>query len=161
MPHVLLVCTANICRSPVAVALLTQRLKEENLKGWTVSSAGTWAQKGLPASPNSVAVMAERGLDLTDHVSRPVEPVLMEAADLVLCMELGHVEALQTEFPLHAHKVFTLSQMSGPSYSIADPYGGPLLGYIQMAAEIGALLEAGFPRILELARSNASTRATS
>jgi protein-tyrosine-phosphatase len=149
-PHVLVVCTANICRSPVAEALLRRRLAAAGRGAWQVSSAGTWAEPGRPASRFSGLLMAQQGDTLDQHRSRPVTAALLDDADLILCMESGHAEALRAEFPQQAHKVYLLSEMSGRNYSISDPYGGSLDEYRQMVRDVSAALDAGLPRIIEL-----------
>ncbi len=152
MAHILIVCTANICRSPVAEALLRDRLRQRGLDEWRVSSAGTWAQWDRGASQFSIDVMGKAGLDITGHRARMVDAALLAEADLVLCMEKGHVEALQIEFPTQAAKIHLLSAMTGANYSVHDPYGEPLASYQQMAAELTDLIDAGLERIIELAR---------
>ena len=97
MPHVLFICTANICRSPVAEGVLRRSLAERELTDWTVSSAGTWAMVARRASTNSIEVMAQRGVDINSHRARMVDEEILAEADLVLCMETGHVEALRAE----------------------------------------------------------------
>lgn len=154
MPHVLFVCTANICRSPVAQAILRERLKE----GWTVTSAGTWATEGRGAAENSRLVLAERGIDLDDHRSQMIDEEMVASADLVLCMETGHAEALRTEFSHYADKIFMLSEMVGKQFSIADPYGEPKEAYERMAREVEELIDEGLPLIIELAGENARKR---
>ncbi|MCB8944726.1 MAG: low molecular weight protein arginine phosphatase [Ardenticatenaceae bacterium] len=154
MSHILIVCTANICRSPVGEAVLRDRLQKQGLPDWTVASAGTWALDGHSASPHSVTVMAEKGLDLREHLAQTVTGQMLAEADLVLCMELGHVEALQAEFPRHRDKIFLFSEMVGKRYSVADPYGGPLDGYQRMAQEVTNLVDNGLERIITLARAN-------
>jgi protein-tyrosine-phosphatase len=151
MPHVLLVCTANICRSPVAEAILRDRLQQAGLTDWTVRSAGTWALAARGASRFSRDLMAEQGLDISKHQAIMIDEQQLATADLVLCMESGHVEALQIEFPQYAPKIYMLSQMVGRRYNIADPYGGPIIAYRDMVQEIMWLIEAGLPRIIELA----------
>lgn len=151
MAHILVVCTANICRSPVAEAVLRDRLYQADFTDWTVSSAGTWAVMARGASRFSAELMAEQGFDLSDHRAKIVDEALLETADLVLCMETGHAEALKVEFPHYAPKIFLLSQMVGHHYSISDPYGGPIDGYRHMVAEVTRLIEKGLPRIIELA----------
>jgi protein-tyrosine-phosphatase len=156
MPHIMIVCTANICRSPVGAALLRRRLAADpETAGWTVSSAGTWALVGKGAASNSIAVMAELGLDITDHRAQLVTSTLMAGADLILCMESGHAEALRVEFPSDADRVFLLSEMTDMRYSISDPYGGPLPEYVQMATDVERLIDEGFSRIKELASAGA------
>ncbi len=156
MAHILVVCTANICRSPVAMAVLRDRFVREGLDDWTVSSAGTWAVVQRGAAQYSRAAMAQYGLDLDDHVASMVQEHMLADADLVLCMEEGHVEALQHEFPRYAYKVYPLTAMAGPVYSIADPYGGQYIEYQRMAAEITRVIDRGLDRIIALAQDNSA-----
>ena len=139
MPEILVVCTANICRSPVVEAVLRARLRERGLDGWRVSSA-------------------ERGLDIRGHRSRRAEERHLAAADLVLCMEWGHKEALSIEYPEHRDRIYLLTEMVGDDREVDDPIGGPRFAYQRMAAEVVELIEKGLPRILTLARRNARRR---
>jgi protein-tyrosine phosphatase len=154
MTHILVICTANICRSPVAEGLLRDRLSKRGLEDWTVGSAGTWAQETRGASANSVKVMSEYGLDIQDHVARMVEEQHLSEADLVLCMESGHVEALRAEFPDQAFKIYMISEMVGLSYSVHDPFGEPLSSYQRMGADLARLIDNGMDRIVQLAEEN-------
>ena len=152
MPSVIFVCTANICRSPVAEALFADWLRRQpDAQAWQVSSAGTWADDGEPASTYSCEVLGERGLDISRHRARRVDRAMVAAADLVLCMTRSQREAMHADFPEFAGRIQLLSAMAGPAYDIADPYGGPRQGYVEMVAEIEHLLAAGGPRILALA----------
>ncbi len=152
MPTVIFICTANICRSPVAEVLFADWLRRRSVAGdWRVSSAGTWAEDGAPASSYSSEVLAELGLDLKQHRARRVDRQMIAAADLLLCMTRSQREALQAEFPDLADRIHLLSAMSGPAYDIHDPYAGPRQGYVEMVSEVQHLLEAGGPRIVELA----------
>ena len=154
MVHILIICTANICRSPVAEAILRDRLSKRGLQDWTVSSAGTWAQQVRGASENSVIVVSEYGLDIRDHQARMVEEENLNEADLVLCMEIGHAEALKAEFPDKSYKIFLISEMSGRTFSVNDPFGEPLIAYRRMAAELEGLIDNGMDRIVQLAEEN-------
>lgn len=159
MPHILFVCTANICRSPVAEGLLRRRIEEEFMDGWTVSSAGTWVLEERGASRNSVVVMAQRGIDIADHISRGITAEMLSDADLILCMESGHAEALAAEFPKEtAGKIYMLTQMVGRRHDVADPYGMELPEYQQMAEEVEELIDKALPRIRQLASDNAQSR---
>lgn len=158
MANILIVCTANVCRSPVAEALLRDRLNKHGLEDWHVGSAGTWATMGQPASYYSVEILSEEGLDIAGHSSRAIDGQIIEESDLVLCMELGHVEALKAEFPQHASRIYALSEMIGELYSVHDPIGGPRPAYEKMVAELTRLIEDGLPRIIKRARTNEEKR---
>lgn len=151
MPHILVICTANICRSPVGEVILRDRLYKQGLSDWTVASAGTWGLDGHSASLSSVTIMAEQGFDLAEHSAQTITKTMLAEADLVLCMELGQVEALQAEFPQYREKVFVLSEMVGKRYSISDPYGGPIEGFRRMVKEVTSLIDGGLPKIVALA----------
>jgi hypothetical protein len=69
-------------------------------------------------------------------------------------MEIGHAEALRVEFPEYAKKIYLLSEMVGKEYSIADPFGGPYVGYQHMAEEVTDLIDRGLERIITLAEAN-------
>lgn len=157
-PHILVVCTANICRSPVGEALLRAKLRTLGLAEWVVSSAGTWAITGNSAAPFSVALLAKRGLDISSHRSRPVNRAVLDRSDLVLCMEITHQQQIQQAFPSFAGKVFTIRQMVDQPGSVRDPYGGNLPDYEQMVAELDRLIEQGFPKIQALAQANFEKR---
>ncbi len=69
MKKVLFICTANICRSPMAMGLLRQRLRQDGLDGEVeVASAGVYGLDGSPASQPGVEVLAERGIDIAGQI---------------------------------------------------------------------------------------------
>ena len=156
--RILIVCTGNLCRSPMAMALLQAKLaRDEARQDWKVESAGTWATEGRPASAHAVSEMAEREADLSDHQARPVTDEAVANADLVLVMTKNHAEALKTAFPEHAHKVYLLSQMVGREYDIQDPYGGSRMEYASTAKELEELIDSGYERIVTLAEGSTSS----
>jgi protein-tyrosine phosphatase len=159
MPRILVVCTANICRSPAAQALLQHALAQAHLGDWIVESVGTWALDDHPATDYMVDLMAQRGLDLTAHRARSVDRSMLEQADLVLVMAHGHAEALCQEFLDQADKIFLLSEMKdGRRYDVRDPYGGTLADYRVCVAQLSDLIEGGLERIIQLTRENAAKR---
>lgn len=158
MPNILVVCTANICRSPVVQALLTKQLYTNGRTDFSVDSAGTWVTATRGAAQNSILLMAEQGLDISRHRAKVVDKTRIANADLVLCMASGHVEALQIEFPEFEERIYLLSEMAGKLYSIADPYGGSLKEYQEMVREVSQLIEKGLGQIIRLAEENAQKR---
>jgi protein-tyrosine-phosphatase len=151
MRSVLIICTANQCRSPMAMALLRSKTGESPGE-WKIESAGTWAVEGAPANQKTQQVLAELGLDLRDHKSRMVTGEMLAAFNLILVMEPGHKEALEIEFPAAANRVFLLSEMIGLSFTITDPVGGEIEGYRATAREIDHILTEGLEKINILAQ---------
>ena len=90
--NILVVCVGNICRSPMAEALLKSALREQ--EGFKVESAGLGALVGYPAAEDTVALMDEMGIDITAHRARQIHPDMVAEADLVLVMESGHKRAI-------------------------------------------------------------------
>ena len=84
MKTVLIVCTGNVCRSPMAMGLLRQRLAQNGLDDQIqVHSAGVFALEGSPASQPGVELLAERGVDISDHRGHSVSTEDMTEADVV------------------------------------------------------------------------------
>ncbi|MEX1019471.1 MAG: hypothetical protein WDZ49_07425 [Litorilinea sp.] len=154
MPNVLLVCTANRCRSPMAMAILRQLLANDGPTPWQVESAGTWTRDGLPAMPHAQTVMAEIGLDIRHHLSRAITGDIVTRQQLILVMESGHREALVMEFPDHADRIALLSAMAGPAFDIQDPVAGTLDDYRTTAQHLQSLLTQGLPTIRQRAQSH-------
>ncbi len=158
-PTILFVCLGNLCRSPMAECFLRERLKREGREAeYQVRSAGTWASNGQPASAYAIQTMLERGIDISGHRSHSLTKKDVEEADLILVMEARHREAIGREFPESRGKLYLLSEMVGRRHDIADPYGGPLVGYRRCARELERLIERGYSRILKLADSNFETK---
>lgn len=152
MPRVLFVCTANICRSPIAQGLLEKRLQEHGSgEAWEVHSAGTWTEEGRRAHRTVQMLMKERGIDLSEHRTREVDGDLLAVSDLVLTMTPGQKEALQVEFPAQAEKVYLLSELVGKVDSVEDPHGNPerTCTYRETVEKIAGYLE-GVPESLEV-----------
>ena len=116
--HILVVCIGNICRSPMAEALLRNALRGQ--EGFSVESAGLGALADEPATEHAVALMSERGIDISSHRARQLQPELVNKADLILVMESGHKKAIETADVTVRGKVFRLGETS--DRDIADPY---------------------------------------
>jgi protein-tyrosine phosphatase len=150
MKTILFVCTANICRSPMAAALMRKHLAALGLSDQVeVQSAGVWAREGSSASEGSATVLARQGISLGDHRSQPMTAQFLEQAEIVLVMEEEHRRSLFYLEPKHLRKVFLLTEMVGRSDDVTDPYGGPIEGYAETAKLLDELIAAGLPRILK------------
>jgi len=151
MRSVLFVCTANICRSPMAMGLMRLRAASDT-EEWRIESAGIFAQPGYPPAYNTLEVLRTRGIDLSAYSSRPITRDMIEDFYLILVMERNQREALRAAFPQHTGKIFMLSQMFGNRVSdVVDPVGGPLVDFEETAREIEQILEKGYVRIRKLA----------
>jgi protein-tyrosine-phosphatase len=145
--NVLFVCTGNICRSPLAAALLVRGLKEQGVEV-TVTSAGTGAWDGAPASEGAYLVGLERGLDLSGHRARLLSRDVVEQADLILTMARHHrarVDELGGE-----GRVFVLGEYAGregDDVEVSDPFGGDLGVYRDTCVELEALTAAVAERL--------------
>jgi len=123
---VLMVCSGNTCRSPMAEGLLTKLWRDAGepfpIK---VISRGTNAFPGFPASPEAVSVMKGRGIDLSGHSSWPVAEKDLADADIVIAMTRSHKGTLLTRFPQHSHKIWTLSELVPAEVpgDVDDPLG--------------------------------------
>jgi len=151
IPSVLFICTANICRSPMAEGLFRALIREEfnDQMPWRIESAGTWTRNGLSAAPYSIQAMAERGIDISNHQTRTIEEINLEEFDLILTMESGHKEAIQVEFPEARDRVFMLSELIKQKTPIFDPVGLPIEVFRKTADHIDQILCDGFPVILQ------------
>jgi len=150
MRSVLFVCTANICRSPMAMGLLRARAKGEKDE-WRIDSAGVWAQRGFPVAQYTLEVLTARGIDLDNYASKPLTVEMVRDFYLILTMERNQQEALHFAFPQYTGKIFMLSQMVGKKNDIVDPVGGPMAEFETTAQEIEQILNKGFVRIRKLA----------
>jgi protein-tyrosine-phosphatase len=152
MTAVLLVCTANICRSPMAEAILKKLLSTRpDANQWHVESAGTWAMEGSPPAILSQFVMEKMGLDISSHLSQPTSLELLQNFDLVLTMEDKHKKYLNDHFGEFEERVYMLSEMVGEWEDIPDPIGGELIDYEETAYLLERILTDGFDKIVELA----------
>jgi protein-tyrosine-phosphatase len=131
--HVLVVCTANICRSPMAAALLRHALagQPEPLRSIPVISAGTSARTGEPVTDLSAASLKKVGLDISGHRSQPVTGELLTGALAVICMTESHRASIAASArPVPANLwLFRQFLPPGADPEIPDPYGSPLRVY--------------------------------
>ena len=113
---ILVVCTGNICRSPIG-----ERLLRQQLPGKQISSAGVWGMEGSPADEGAQYVALRHGISLDDHRARKLTPGLMQKADLILVMEPEHLRFIAAVSPECRGKSLLFGQWLENS-DIPDPY---------------------------------------
>ena len=113
---IVFVCTGNTCRSPMAEGYL----KSKNIRDVEVLSFGIFAD-GSKVSENSAAVMSEIGVDIKDHISRPLDNRIFDA-DKIYCMSESHASMLSA-VGVDKEKIFVLSG------GIPDPFGSGMDSY--------------------------------
>lgn len=146
---IITVCTANICRSPMAAALLQHALsaQPEPLRSIPVVSAGVAARVGEAASEHSVTALKKVGIDLASHRSQPLTQRMLDEAFAVLCMTESHRAMIQVQAEPVPPNLFLFRQFLPDKVDkeIGDPYGGPLRVYEmardEMVEAIPALIE--------------------
>ena len=138
MFKILVVCTANICRSPAAQHFLLQSLKGKQV---TVTSAGTLALDGNAADPTIQTLMLERAFDgITEHRSRALMPSHLTQADLVLCMSRDHMTRVQKLNPLSMNKTRLLGHWENQA-EVDDPVGRSTQTYARSLDEMQRLTD--------------------
>lgn len=143
---ILLVCTGNTCRSPMAESMCRQMIAErQGCKpseladhGVIVMSAGISAMTGARPSPEAVSVMSKMGLELADHESQLLTEHLIRQADIIWTMTASHRQAIVAQRPEAASRTWVLGRNQA---DIADPIGGPLEFYEKCAQQMKAELE--------------------
>lgn len=139
--RVVLVCTGNTCRSPLAEALLRQALAERGVADVEVLSAGTGAWEGAPASEGAYLVGLESGLDLSSHRARLVTSQLVAASDLILTMARHHrARVLELGGDDRVHLLGEYAGRSGAAAEVADPFGADLEVYRETRDDLTALV---------------------
>ncbi|MGK2962737.1 MAG: low molecular weight protein arginine phosphatase [Gemmatimonadaceae bacterium] len=134
---ILFVCSGNTCRSPLAEAVLKRMAAEAGRGDIEVSSAGTQAWDGSPASDGSMLIGLERGLDLSAHRSRQLAPGMLEEADIVLVMAPSHLAQAKEMYPsANVHLLGGYVAGRGSAATVQDPFGGDLAAYRETADDI-------------------------
>ena len=138
--QILFVCTANVCRSPMAEAIFNGLTEERGL-AWRAESAGVAALVDEDITPNARSALDEVGIYANEHRARQVGEEMLEEADLVLGMGPRHVATLRRRFGDLSERVYTLPEYAlgaPPEEGIPDPYGQTMTAF---RASVCQLLE--------------------
>lgn len=147
--RILIVCAGNTCRSPLAAAMLKAKLSAvPELAGFAVTSAGTSALAGAPASEGSYPIAIEHGLDLSDHRAQLLTRDQVKVADLILTMTEAQAERVASlGGAMKVHTLPAFARAPDSRREVIDPFGGDVEGYREAGAHIEMLLEAIIARL--------------
>jgi len=157
MFNVLIICTGNTCRSPMAEGILKSLLKERGIEDIRVTSAGIGAMEGLPASPFAIKAARAWNVDISGHLSRQLNKRLIAEADLILAMSSEHVEFVARQDRTAMKKTFLIKGFpalySSSQENVRDPIGGMLDDYNETFMELYEVLRRAEGLIVKWAES--------
>ena len=144
MKKIMFICSGNTCRSPLAEGLFKKYLNDNKITDIEVSSAGVGAFPGDAVSVNSILVAGNRGIDISDHRARNINPEHLLTTDLFFCMSDSHKQVIAKY--CDEDKIVVLD--------VPDPYGRPIETYEECAKK----LEGQFSEILQKIRDTVVIR---
>jgi protein-tyrosine-phosphatase len=140
----------------MAEGILKDRVKRMGLKGIRIESAGTWGLEGEPAARHAIDVCSDRGVDISGHVARRLSPEMIAESDLVLTMEMEHLQEVLDLLPHARDKTRMLSQYGAQDKRIdkpiRDPFQRPRQAYVRCFEEIEAHVDALVEELLSGAK---------
>lgn len=120
---ILVLCTGNTCRSPIAEYMLKAATERHGLEV-AIKSAGLGALAGQPADPYAIKVARKHGLDIEPHRARQLTEEHLQDCELVLVMESWQQAELELRYPFLRGRVYLLGKWN--EKQIEDPYRKPI-----------------------------------
>lgn len=145
---ILIICTGNACRSPIAEGFLKKYLKTED--DFEIVSAGISAIDGLAPTPAAIQVMNEQDIDISVYSSTAFSTALAKKADLILVMSDLHKDFIKRKVSGIDKKVFLYKEFAGAvdaDKNIPDPIGQPIAVYRSVRDQIRDLTQKIIRRI--------------
>lgn len=152
MKNIIFVCTGNTCRSPMAEAIAKSLCKSKDI---SISSRGIFVYNNLDINENAKKVLLDNNINISNHISKPINISELENADLILTMEKEHKNILlklaQTNNLSNKNKIFTLYEyVLNKDINVEDPFGNDINTYSKCFEEIYNLIsKINFNNILE------------
>jgi len=141
----------------MAVGILRALLKEKGVENIEVTSAGTGALDGYPATLFAIEAAKYWGVDISQHRARQIDRSIIESADLILAMSPEHVEAILRKEPSAAPKTYLIKafpvRYSPSQERVEDPIGGMLEDYNKTYLELDEILRKIEGKIIGLPNS--------
>ncbi len=139
---ILFLCYGNINRSALAQVLAQQLMPNSAV---TFDSAGFHTPANRPADPNMVKTAQKQHIDLSHWQSQTLNGEMIANSDLILAMEIRHLERLKQEYPEAKNKCFLLGSLISQGYrdvEIDDPYNQPIPVYEKTFDRINQAIQA-------------------
>ncbi len=152
--RILFVCTANICRSPMAAGMFRNICEKAGRRDIAVDSAGVDAIPGQGASFEAMELMLRNGVHLTSHASKPLDDDLVASASLIVCMAAHHRDAILAQWPEAVGKTRLLLSFNGHDNDLDDPIGGTYASYLACLEKMRPALQGLFQLVAQSPHNN-------